>query len=368
MPDITALDIPYERQTDPMSNRMCGAAALCMVYRSFGISCSQAEVAAGLTGPWPAANLGARTYLLAQNALANGLSAIVMRARDPLATLKACHNRSLRVILNHRPRPESTNGHFTVLVDFAGDHVVVHDPLAGPNTRILQSDLLKLWQPLGGASEITGNVLVVLARDQQSAAPCRGCGNPIRETTTCPGCGQSIALRPAAVLGCMSDSCPERAWETLFCPLCDAVLMAAHGKDFKGPRGPKPGDTGSAAGAKPEEIDDDPMKIVSLHEQIDKFLELLLSVNDGRPVPGAERYFATIRQCQAELLSFQNTQAAELRAKAAQPPPAPPRPPAPPAAPTTAPEPVAAQPPPRPPVDWNELGRKLVTEIGLRPR
>ncbi len=340
---------------------MCGAAALCMVYRSFGMAVSQAELAEKLTPPGPFGNAGARTYLLAQDALARGLSAIVMRARDPLATLKACHN-LLRVILNHRPRPESTNGHFTVLVDFAGDHVVVHDPLAGPNTRILQSDLLKLWQPLGGTSEITGNVLVVLAKDQQSAAPCRRCGNPIPETSTCPGCGQSIALRPASVLGCMSASCPERAWETLFCPLCDTVLVAVAGKDFRSPRGPKPSETGGAAGAQREEIDDDPLKLKPLTEEIDKFIAVLRSATGGRPVPAAEPFFKLISELQTQLLDVQKKQAAELRARAVEPPPAPPP------IPTPVPEPVVAPPPARPPVDWNELGRKLVEEIGLRPR
>jgi hypothetical protein len=368
LPDIAALNIPYERQTDPTSNRMCGAAALCMVYRSFGMSCSQAELGARLTSPGAPGNMGARTYLLAEDALTSGYSAIVMRARDPLATLKACHNRSLRVILNHRPRPESPNGHFTVLVDFTRDHVVVHDPLAGPNTHILHSDLLNLWQPLGGGSEITGNVLVVVAKERRSAAPCSSCGSNMLDSIACPVCAQLIPLRPASALGCMNASCPERAWETVFCPHCDAVLMAVPAKDPRSSRAAKPGETGGAAGAKPGEIDDDPLKLVSLHQEIDKFLALLLSVNDGRPVPGAEDYFATIRECQTELLSIQKQQAAELRAKAAQPPPAPTVTPTPPPIPTPVPEPVAAQPPPRPPVDWNQLARKLVEEIGYRPR
>jgi hypothetical protein len=345
---------------------MCGAAALCMVYRSFGMSCMQAELAAKLTRTGPFATAGTRSYLLAKDALASGLSAIVLRANDPLSTLSSCQKQRLRAILNHRPRLDSPNGHFTVFVDFAGEHIVVHDPLAGPNTRILQSDLLKMWQPLGGTSEITGNVLIVLAQDPHPAPPCRRCGKPIPETSTCPGCGQSIALRPASVLGCVTWSCPERAWETLFCPLCDAVLMAAPGKDFKSSHQPKPGETGSAAAPKPQEIDDDPLKLVSLNEELDKFLAVVLSVNNGRPVPGAEGYLATLRDCQTELLSLQKKQAAELRAKAAQPPPAPPPAPAP--IPTPPPKPTAAEPPPRPQVDWNELARKLVEEMGYRPR
>ena len=46
--------IPYERQEDVDGNRMCGAAALCMVYRSFGVACTQADV-------WHAVAGGTRT-------------------------------------------------------------------------------------------------------------------------------------------------------------------------------------------------------------------------------------------------------------------------------------------------------------------
>jgi hypothetical protein len=345
---------------------MCGAAALCMVYRSFGMSSSQVEIAAKLTRPGPYAQSGARTHVLAQDALARGLSAIVLRASDPLGTLKLCRDRPLRAILNHRPRRESSNGHFTVLVDLEGDLVVVHDPLSGPNTRIRAEDLLQLWQPLGGASEITGNVLVVLAKERQSAGPCPKCGSSIPDAINCPVCGRSVALRPASVLGCASDSCPERAWETVFCPHCDAILLSAPANDLSGSRARKRGEPGAAAGAKPGEIDDDPMRINTLSAEIDKFLALLLSVNGGRPVHGAEQYFTKIRELQGQMLQLHKEQAAERRAKAAQPPPtpataAPPKPAAPP-------EPPAAKRAPRPPVDWNELARKLVEEAGYRPR
>ena len=367
----TVLDIPYERQSDPASNRMCGAAALCMVYRSLGISCSQAEIAAKLPRLEPYANAGSRTYLLAQDALTRGLSAIVLRAKDPIKTLKTCRDRSLRAILNHRPRPESPDGHFTVLVDIEGENVVVHDPLAGPNIQIPERELLKLWQPLGSTSEITGNVLVVLAKDQESAAPCRRCNSAIPDSLACPGCGQSIPLRPVSALGCLSNFCTERAWEALFCPHCDRLLTHASGVESWGDRGTKPTGAGEAprqeqnfgsrSSARPGEIDDDPVKIMSLNQEIDKFVALLLSVNKGRPVPGSETYLATIRQLQTEILELHEKQSAERRAKAAQAPAAPP-------APAPTPEPVAAQPPARPPVDWNELGRRLVEEIGLRPR
>jgi len=326
------------------------------------MDCSQAELAVTLTMPAPFGSIGARSYLLAKDALARGLSAIVLRAKDPLRTLKTCHNRRLRVILNHRPRRESPNGHFTVLVDLAGEDVLVHDPLIGPNTRIHLDDLLELWQPLGGVSEITGNVLVVLAKEKQFATPCSRCGSDIPDAIACRGCRQLIPLLPATALGCMSASCPERAWETLFCPHCDTALMAEPGKDFGSRRAARPSRTGDAPGheedpsrqtaPKPAEIDDDPLEIRSLNQRVDSFLALVLSLNNGRPVSGTEACFTTIRQCLSELLEFQKKHAAEVLAKSAPPPQ----------------EPVAAKPPPRPPVDWNALGRKLVQETGLRPR
>jgi hypothetical protein len=369
MPDSTAVRIPYERQIDPTSNRMCGAAALSMVYRSFGMTASQLELAPRLRGTGSSGSLAARSHLLAQHALDLGLSALVLRAKAPLRTLEECHEHGLRVILNHRPHRESPNGHFTVLVDVAGDSIVVHDPLAGPSTRILHDDLLELWQPLSGLSEITGNVMIVLAKDQPPAGPCPECGKVIPESLTCPGCGQPVPLRPASVLGCISTSCPQRAWAAVFCPHCDRTL-SDDTKKSRVDSGARPSGAGETRGreqdsvgrqAEREAIDDIPLKIQSLNQEIDKFVAILLSVNNGRPVPGAEPYFATIRQCQSQLLELQKTQAADRRAKAAQPPAAPSPAPAPPL------EPVAAK-PPRPQVDWKELARKLVEEMGYRVR
>jgi hypothetical protein len=341
MRDRSALDVPYEKQIDSTSSRLCGAAALCMVYRSFGMDCTQAELATKITTPGASGNPGARTYLLAQEALGRGLSALVLRAKDPLRTLKACHNPSLRVILNYRPRMESPNGHFTVLVDVAADAVVVHDPLLGPHTRVLQSDLLNLWRPLAGGSEITGYVLIALAKDPPAAVPCPACGSAVPDSVACPGCRKSVALRPASVLGCMNPSCPERAWDTLFCPYCDTSLFASAGK------GP-----GSPLSAAPVQ-DDDPRKIKPLSEAIDTFLALLLATNNGRPFPGTESHLTKIRELQTTMMDLQKKDAAERQAKAAQPPPQP----------TPPPPPVAAKPSQRPAVDWNDLARKLCAEL-----
>ena len=193
--------------------------------------------------------------------------------------------------------------------------------------------------------------------------------SPIRSHA--PAVASQSRCAPVSALGCLSNFCTERAWEALFCPHCDRLLTHASGVESWGDRGTKPTGAGEAprqeqnfgsrSSARSEEIDDDPVKIMPLNQEIDKFVALLLSVNKGQPVPGSETYLATIRQLQTEILELHEKQSAERRAKAAQAPAAPP-------APAPTPEPVAAQPPARPPVDWNELGRRLVEEIGLRPR
>jgi hypothetical protein len=364
MAEIVAADIPYERQTDPTSNRMCGAAALCMVYRSFGITASQVELAPKLTGPKASGNSAARTYLMAQDALARGLGAVVFRAKDPLGTLKACQDRPVRLVLNHRMNLESPRGHFSVLVRVADEHVVVHDPQIGPSTRILATDLLKLWRPLGGASEITGNVLAAFGKDRQAADPCPKCETVVPETITCPGCRKPILLQPAAVLGCMNATCPERTWAALFCPYCDSTVVDASGKTAEAPgetpAAPSTGATPSTG--KPGEIDDDPLKIKSLSQEIDKFVAVIMAGTNCQPSPYLQSLLTTIGKYQGQMLELQKKEAAQIRAKAAEPPKAP----APARQPAAVPPPPPAQPPERPPVDWNELGRQLLVELGLQ--
>jgi len=323
-----------------------------MVYRSFGINCSQGEVAARVAKPGPSGFVGARTFLVAQDALARGLGAIVFRATDPLRALRAGSTSSVRLILNHRPRQESPAGHFTVLVRVENDHVVVHDPQIGPNRRIRHGELLELWGPLGASSEITGKVLLAFTKERQTPAPCPKCGSTIPDTITCPGCRKLIPLHPAAVLGCINASCAARNWEILFCPYCDMGLVnpSAQGSSNL----PSPG-------ASPPEADEDPLKVEVLNQHIDNFLAVVLKCVKGQPPAAMADAITTLRKKQADLVEVQKKRKAERTAKAEEPPPAP----APQAAPL--PEPPVAMAPQRPPVDWNELGRKLVEEVSKKP-
>src|SRR5262245_27002725 len=90
--------VPYERQQDVDGNRRCGAAALCMVYRSLGLECTQEDL-------WPAVAAGARnarTRLIGVDALERGFDALIVRARAPWEVLGVCVRDSIRAILNHR--------------------------------------------------------------------------------------------------------------------------------------------------------------------------------------------------------------------------------------------------------------------------
>ena len=151
--------IPYERQQDADGNRMCGAAALCMVYRSFGVACAQADVWHAVAG----GTRSARTRLICVDCLQRGFDALIVQARVPWDVLRVCSGNSIRAILNHRIAHTSPHGHYTVLVGLDDGRAVVHDPKAGPARNLDRTLLLQLWQPNGPASEITGRVLVAIA-------------------------------------------------------------------------------------------------------------------------------------------------------------------------------------------------------------
>ncbi len=210
--------IPYERQEDVDGNRMCGAAALCMVYRSFGVACTQADVWHAVAG----GTRSARTRLICVDSLQRGFDALIVRARVPWDLLRVCERNSIRAIVNHRIAQTSPHGHYTVLVGLDDGRAVVHDPKAGPARNLDRTLLLQLWQPNGPASEITGRVLVAIARrEHATVVVCSRCQAPIPESARCGRCAATIRLQPAAVLGCVAEDCCGRLWEALFCPQCD---------------------------------------------------------------------------------------------------------------------------------------------------
>lgn len=213
--------VPYEKQR---SERMCGAAALCMVYRALGFHVDQDEVWQAVQGKNGLGHPCGATHLLAVDALRRGLHALVLKANEPWPALTHCFEQA-RVILNHRAAAHSWTGHYTVPVQVGPAGVLLHDPQFGPVRRIARDDLIELWRrnpsPL---CEISGETLLAIAADPGAPMVCATCATPVPESRTCPSCAREVPLRPAAVLGCLNNDCPANLWSVVFCPHCDATV------------------------------------------------------------------------------------------------------------------------------------------------
>jgi hypothetical protein len=213
--------LPYERQLDLHNNRLCGAASLSMIYRSFSKAIPQAEIWPRISKLNRLGSVGSATYLMAQDALSRGFAALAIQARHPLQVLRLCRDNDIRAVLNHRIREDSPAGHYTVLVEIDGDSVVVHDPYFGPSRRLATTALLELWQPRYPNAEITGNMLIGIAEQSTVLPRCQVCGTLMPPAVNCPTCGQAVALQPAVLLGCVGANCPARMWNYVCCPFCD---------------------------------------------------------------------------------------------------------------------------------------------------
>ena len=221
------MKIPYQKQLDVPGNRMCGAAALCMVYDSFGIKTSQQDV-------WPRISVldkegedkYSMTYLLCADAIKQSLHGIIIQAKNPWKILKLCNENSIRAILLHRLEADSPCGHFTVLVDVDDQFVTLNDPEKGPNRKVERNEMLDLWSKKGKNCEIEDNILIAISKNDSGKASCPLCGTVIPRSTRCTdsNCNTDILLQPFAVLGCIKNSCPERTWEYIDCPHCDESL------------------------------------------------------------------------------------------------------------------------------------------------
>jgi Papain-like cysteine protease AvrRpt2 len=219
-----SLAIPYEHQVNTLSPRMCGAAALCMVYRSFGLNCSQEEVwpAIAVTGAGTLAV--ARTYLLCADALRRGFASLTLQARYALPLLQAALAQEVRVIVNHRQGLNAPAGHYSVVVALDDEGIALHDPWLGPAQWLAQAEWLKLWCPGRWNREVSGNLAVYIGHCSAEPARCRLCECAIPPQVPCPTCRKEIPLQPSSLLGCPDGNCPARMWDLLFCPWCDAVL------------------------------------------------------------------------------------------------------------------------------------------------
>jgi ABC-type bacteriocin/lantibiotic exporter with double-glycine peptidase domain len=216
------LDLPYERQN--VATHMCGAAALCMVYRSLDLACSQDDIWPAVSACGPSGAVRSRTYLLCADALRRGFAAVTLQVRQALGLLRAALEYEVRVIVLHRQSLNSRGGHYGVLVGMDEERLAIHDPWLGPKQWFDQAEWLKLWRPGEGNIEVRGNLAVFIAPRAAESPRCRLCEQVLPPQLPCPMCRKQIPLRPGVVLGCLDFNCPDRTWDLLFCPWCDAGL------------------------------------------------------------------------------------------------------------------------------------------------
>jgi len=213
--------VPYEKQFDVQATRTCGAACLHMVYRSLGMEVPQRMIWPSIAKKNQYGSIASTTHLMAADAISRGFAAVAIQARDPLRALRLCRDTGIRAILNHRLKPDSPAGHYTVLVDIDETNVTLHDPYFGPSRRVTHDVLLKLWQPSLPNSEIVGNFLIGIASDPAPTPPCEVCQTETRASIPCPRCKNAVPLQPGALLGCLNGGCDARMWNYVCCPSCD---------------------------------------------------------------------------------------------------------------------------------------------------
>jgi hypothetical protein len=88
---------------------MCGAAALSMVYQSFGLSVPQIAVWRLIATFNKFGRFQGHTYKMAMDAILRSFHAVVVKAMSPIDTLKAGLAVDVRAIMSHRPNPVTSN-------------------------------------------------------------------------------------------------------------------------------------------------------------------------------------------------------------------------------------------------------------------
>jgi hypothetical protein len=309
--------IPYERQSDPQASRTCGAACLSMVYRSFGKEVPQAEIWAAIAKENRFGSLASTTHLMAQDALTRGLCAVAIQARHPLQVLRICRAGGIRAILNHRMKPDSPTGHYSVLAGLDSKNVVFHDPSSGPSQSLPHAELLDLWQPRSIDSEIVGNVLIAVSAEPMAVPACEFCHTPILSEVECPRCNKPVGLQPAAILGCMNNGCIARMWNYICCPACDYMWTFGMQSPPTGAGAPSVSTPATQPQAAPEPAED-PWKLDQVFGAMDKFCSYILSLPAAATRPEIRQQIEfmiaskeKLKLAQAE--SFANRAAAEAR-------------------------------------------------------
>jgi hypothetical protein len=290
-----AVVIPFEKQSEKLTGRACGAACLSMVYRSFGKTVEQTAI-------WPAISkenrfgkISSTTYLMAQDAINRGFSAVAIQARNPIDALRLCSAKGIRAILNHRAQADSAAGHYTVLVDIDSKDVILHDPLFGAARRLPHAELLELWSPQIANSEIVGGVLIAVGMPAEAATPpCEFCHTPMLRSIDCPRCGKPTSLEPGAVLACMRDGCIARMWNWICCPACDCVFSLKDGQAAGA-------STAAAKSAGPKSPEIPSVDLAKLFSEVDKFTGHIRSMRGAEQNPDIKKRLDFIESTKGDI-------------------------------------------------------------------
>ena len=307
---MSTASIPYEKQSDPQSNRMCGAACLSMVYRSLGKEVQQGEIWPAIAKPNRFGSIASTTHLMARDAVSRGFGAVAIQARHPMQVLWLCRQTGIRAILNHRLRRDSAAGHYTVLVDLDDKNVVLHDPFLGPARSLSHAELLELWQPHFPNAEIAGNVLIGVAALPSVVPACQFCHTPIPSKVDCPQCKNPVGLQPGALLGCVTDGCIARMWNYVCCPSCDYVWTFGAQTS--------PAGTTASDVPPPPPASEDPMNLSVLFGELDKFCNHVLSLPAAVNHPDIKRNMEAIAARKEQLKLAQVEALAHLKTHQAQ--------------------------------------------------
>jgi len=313
--------IPFERQMDQQP-RSCGAACLSMVYRSFGEGLSkevpQEEIWAAISKTNRFGSLASTTYLMTQDALKRGFSAVAFQARHPLQVLRLSRDDAalgkIRLILNHRLRADSASGHYSVLTHVDEQHVVLHDPLLGPSRRLTHAELLELWRPSFANSEIVGNVLIAITAQPPAPFACEFCHEKIPENAVCPKCRTAVVLQPSSLFGCFRNRCIARMWNYICCHNCDHMWDArAHALGQVGPSTseiPIP----AAAPPEPPSVNEEP-DFAKMFATLGRFADLVMTIPGAANHPELKSHIDVIRGGRQQLEQALAEEAAHVKAR-----------------------------------------------------
>jgi hypothetical protein len=224
---------------------------------------------------------------MAQDAIKRGFPTVAIQARHSLQTLRLCRDNGIRAILNHRAAKDSRTGHYSVFVDMDDKDIILHDPFAGPSRRLSHAEMLELWHPGTGPSEIVGHMLIAIAPPGlPDVAACEFCHTSMPGRVECPRCKQGIGLRPTVVMGCVNQGCIARMWNYICCPSCDFTW------NFSLQPGSAPMASAEAPVDAPgdKDAEKEPVSLTELFAQLDKFTSY------ARNLPAAAQNAEVLKQ------------------------------------------------------------------------